>query len=160
VQYASRIHRPPRTGKTISNRIDEFVNQHDTPLGNLLKHAAELDRLDRQLSGLLSPQLSQNCQVADLRDGCLTLVSPAAVWATQLRFQSADIVHKLNETSDSGIRRIVIRIAPIRRPKQEQRRKKGLPPAAVEALQRFAEDSGDPEIKSIVHDLNCDRDGK
>jgi hypothetical protein len=140
------MNRPPRIGKTSSQRVDEMINRRDSPLGRLLKHAAELDHLDRQLSNLLDPQLSRNCQVADLCDGRLTLISTGAAWATRLRLQTADIVEKLNDACGVCINQIVIRIAPI--------------PEAITALQRFAKDSGDPELQSIVHGLESHRDGE
>jgi hypothetical protein len=154
------MYRPPRTGQKKSQRVDELIKRRDTPLAGVLQHAGELDRLDRQLSSLLDPQLAQSCQVAELRDGCLTLITPGATWATRLRMQATDIARKLSQANSIDIHHVVVRIAPVRRQNLDKRRKKGLPPVALQALQRFAEDSGDPEILGIVHGLEHDRDGE
>ena len=154
------MHRPPQSGKKFPQRVDEVINRRDTPFGSLLKHAAELNRLDRQLCGLLDPQLAPFCQVAELRDDCLILVSPTATQATRLRLLSDEIAQKLNQVNGTCIHRVLVRIAPIRRTNRPQKQKKGLPPAAILALQRFAEDSGDPEIQSIINSPKRGRNGE
>ena len=98
--------------------------------------------------------------MAALHNGHLVLVSPNATWATRLRLRSADIAAQLRRSTGLDIQQIDVKIAPIQQPEPEIRHRKGLPPAAVEALQRFAEDSGDPEIEALIKGPNSDRNGQ
>lgn len=134
--------------------------QNQNPgLGKLLAHARVLNRLDQILASILDPNLSCHCQVAELRDHCLILACSNATFATRLRMISPQLLESFREEGDFEIERIEIRIAPVNRPQPEVRKRRTLSPAAVQALGRFAADSGDPEIQAIFERINDRRNG-
>lgn len=130
---------------------------HDTGFGKLLAHARVLNRLDQQLESILDPTLSPHCQVAEFRDQCLILVCSNATFATRIKMISQQLLDTFKEEGEIGIDRMEIRIAPVNRPQPEVRKQRSLSSAAVQALGRFASDSGDAEIQAIFEKINARR---
>jgi len=135
------------------------MQTHNPGLGKLLAHARVLNRLDQILASILDPNLSCHCQVAELRNHRLILACSNATFATRLRMISPQLLDSFREEGDFGIERMEIRIAPVNRPQPEVRKKRTLSPAAVQALGRFAADSGDAEIQAIFERINARRNG-
>ena len=126
-------------------------------LGKLLAHARILNRLDHILTSILDPALSPHCQVAEYRNHCLILVCSNATFATRLRMISQQLLDSFREEGESGIERIKIRIAPVNRPEPEVRKQRTLSSAAIQALGRFASDSGDADIQAIFDKIKTRR---
>ncbi len=139
--------------------VQSLMQKQNPGLGQLLAHARVLDRLDRILTSIIDPNLSCHCQVAEFRNHGLILVCSNATFATRIRMISPQLLDSFREEGDFGIERIEIRIAPVNRPQPEARKKRALSPAAVQALGRFASDSGDAEIQAIFEKINARRNG-
>ena len=139
--------------------VQALMQNQNPGLGQLLAHARVLNRLDQILESILDSNLSCHCQVAEFRDHCLILVCSNATFATRIRMISQQLLDSFREEGDFGIERIEIRIAPVNRPQPEARKKRTLSPAAVQALGRFASDSGDAEIQAIFEKINARRNG-
>ena len=139
--------------------VQALMHTHNPGLGKLLAHARVLNRLDQILASILDPNLSCHCQVAEFRDHCLILVCSNATFATRLRMISPQLLDSFREEGDFGIERMEIRIAPVNRPQPEVRKKRTLSPAAVQALGRFASDSGDADIQAIFERIKARRNG-
>ena len=137
--------------------VQSLMQNQNPGLGQLLAHARVLDRLDQILTSILDPSLSCHCQVAQFRNHCLILACSNATFATRIRMISPQVLDSFREEGDFGIERIEIRIAPVNRPQPEARKKRALSPAAVQALGRFASDSGDAEIQAIFDKINARR---
>ena len=137
--------------------VQSLMQNQNPGLGQLLAHARVLDRLDQILTSILDPSLSCHCQVAQFRNHCLILACSNATFATRIRMISPQLLDSFREEGDFGIERIEIRIAPVNRPQPEARKKRALSPAAVQALGRFASDSGDAEIQAIFERINARR---
>ena len=125
--------------------------------GKLVAHAKELNSLDQTLTSILDSSLSSHCQVAEFRHHTIILVCSNASYATRIRMISPQLLESFKEEGPSGIERIEIRIAPVNRPQTEARKPKGLSPAALEALGRFASDSGDADIQALFEKINARR---
>jgi len=137
--------------------VQSLMQNQNPGLGQLLAHARVLDRLDQILTSIIDPNLSCHCQVAEFRDHCLLLACSNATFATRIRMISPQVLDSFREEGDFGIERIEIRIAPVNRPQPEARKKRALSPAAVQALSRFASDSGDADIQAIFDKINARR---
>lgn len=133
------------------------MQNRNTGLGKLLSHARVLNHLDQKLTAILDPTLSPHCQVAEFRNHCLTLVCSNATFATRIRMISQQLLETLREEGVSGIERIETRIAPVNRPQPEVQKQRTLSSAAVQALGRFASDSGDADIQAIFEKINARR---
>lgn len=125
--------------------------------GKVLAHARELSRLDKKLASLIDPALAPHCQVAEIRNHSLILVCSSAAFAARIRMISQQLLDTFREEGEVGIERIEIRIAPVNRPQPETRKPRALSSAAVQALGRFASDSGDAEIQAIFDKINARR---
>ena len=125
--------------------------------GKLLTHARMLDRLDQILTTMLDPALSSHCQVAEFHNHCLILVCSNATFATRLRMITPQLLDSFKEEGECGIERMDIRIAPVNRPQPEVRKQRNLSSAAVQALGRFASDSGDADIQAIFEKIKARR---
>ena len=132
---------------------------HDdtTGFGKLLAHAKILSQLDQKLESMLDPALSPNCQVAEFRNHSLILACSSATFAARMRMISQQLLDTFKEEGVFGIERIEIRIAPVNRPQPEIRQKRTLSSAAVQALGRFASDSGDADIQAIFEKIKARR---
>ncbi len=130
---------------------------HGTGFGKLLAHVRVLNRLDQKLESILDPALSPHCQVAEFRDQCLILVCSNATFATRINMISQQLLDTFREEGEIGIERMEIRIAPVNRPQPAVRKQRSLSSAAVQALGRFASDSGDAEIQAIFEKINARR---
>ncbi len=126
-------------------RVSDVLFDHGTSMGGLLRQASFLMQLEHRLSACLDADLSAHLQVAALRDGRLTLVTPAATWATRLRMQLPQIVSALNEAGYTEIERIDVRVAPLFERPAPSRRRKSLSPAAKQALEHMGRILADDE---------------
>ena len=131
----------------MQNRNSEF--------GHLLTHARVLNRLDLKLATILEPALLHHCQVAEFRNACLILVCTNATYATRIRMISQQLLDSFCEEGITGIEHLEIRIAPVNRPQAEIRKRQFLSSAAIQALGRFAADSGDAEIQGIFEQIKA-----
>lgn len=137
--------------------VQSLMQNRDPGFGQLLIHARLLNRLDRVLTTVLDPDLSVHCQVAELRNHCLILVCSNATFAARIRMISQQLLDSFREEGEPGIERIEIRIAPVNRPQPETRKRRALSSAAIQALGRFAADSGDSDIQAIFDKINTRR---
>ena len=137
--------------------VQSLMQSRKPGFGQLLAHARVLNRLDQILTSILDPNLSPHCQVAEFRNHCLILVCSNTAFATRIRMISQQLLDTFREEGESGIERMEIRIAPVNRPQPEVREQRALSAAAVQALGRFAADSGDADIQAIFEKINARR---
>ncbi len=137
--------------------VQTLMQNRNPGFGQLLAHARELDRLDQQLESRLDPALSPHCQVAEFRNHCLILVCSNATFATRIQMISQQLLDSFREEGEFKIERVKIRIAPVNRPQPETPKTRALSSAAIEALGRFASDSGDADIQAIFEKINTRR---
>lgn len=137
--------------------VQSLMQNQNRGLGKLLAHARILNHLDQKLMAVIDPSLSQHCQVAEFRDHCLILVCSNATFATRIRMISQQLLDSLREDGELGIERLEIRIAPVNRPQPKARQQRALSPAAMQALGRFASDSGDADIQAIFEKIKARR---
>ena len=148
--------KPGQRPKSINRLMSDRSNNN---FAQILAHARELDHLDHILASALDATLTSHCQVAEFRNQCLILVCSNATFATRIRMISQQLLESFREEGVSGIERIDIRIAPVNRPQPEVRKERTLSPAAVQALGRFASDSGDADIQAIFDRIKARRNG-
>jgi len=147
----------PRKPNSKFKSVQTLMQSHNPAFGQLLTHARVLNRLDQKLTTMVDPTLSPHCQVAEFRNHCLILVCSNATFATRIRMISQQLLDSFREEGEFGIERIKIRIAPVNRPQPEARKPRTLSSAAVQALGRFASDSGDADIQAIFEKINARR---
>ena len=128
-------------------QIREVLTDPESNLGNLLKTAAVLKRVQSRLTRLIEPDLATHFQVAAVRKNRLILVTPTAALATRLRMQAPQLIRSLQKSNLAFIEHIDIRVAPLVEQKEQPRKKRPLSPAARQALDYMAELNDDDENK-------------
>jgi hypothetical protein len=136
--------RVPQSGKKIF-RISEVITDHGSSLGNLLRRASILIKIEHLLAGFIEPGLAAHFQVAALRENRLILISPSASWATMLRMQVPQLIKSLQRAGYSEIEHIDIRVAPLAEQQASSRKKRALSPAAQQAFDIMAKIEADSE---------------
>jgi|GEM_PF-3588067 len=126
----------------------------------VLRHARELDRLDRMLAAMLDHRLAPYCQVAEYRNRRLLINCSQAVYAMRVRMISQPLLDSFREAGENGVDYIDTRVAPVNRPRTEVRQRRDLPAAAIQALGRFATDSGDASIQAAYDRIIARRNAK
>ena len=116
-----------------------------------MAQARAIDKLDKLLARFLEPGLAGQVRVASLKDRCLVLVTPKAAIATRLRMDSPHLVKTLRANGLRSVKEIRIRVAPLHRTLENKVKRRELPRAAREALQRFAQDCGDEDLEAIIN---------
>ena len=154
---ADSSRKPYGRSTSVQTLMRNSGQNHGSGFGKLLAHARVLNRLDQKLESILDPALSPHCQVAEFRDQCLILVCSNATFATRIKMISQQLLDTFREEGEFGIERMEIRIAPVNRPQPVVRKQRSLSSAAVQALGRFASDSGDAEIQAIFEKINARR---
>jgi hypothetical protein len=129
--------RYPQSGNK-SRRVADVLSDHGSPLGKMLKHASFLIQLQHFLSGFLDPAVAAHFQIATIKKDRLILISPSALWATQLRMQAPKLIKSLQDAGYMEIRKIDVRVAPLAEQQREPRRKKPLSEAAKQALDHMS----------------------
>ncbi len=77
--------------------ITHVLQQDSKLLNTLLAKIQQLNSLQQLLSDALDVKLAKHCQVANLENGSLIVLTDSAIWATQLRFQTGDLLAKLRQ---------------------------------------------------------------
>ena len=119
--------------------IREVLGNSESGLGDLLKYAGELERLENLLRGLVDADLANRFQVAAVRKNRLVLITPTASWATRLRMHASHIVGSLHNAGVTTIDHIDLRVAPLVEQQQNSKTPRALSPAAKQALDRMAQ---------------------
>ena len=128
----------PQSNKTTQS-VDVLIKKSKSRLGNLLEHAADLQKIETLLASFLSPELAAHFQVAATRKNRLILVAPGASWATRLRMESPRLLNALHKQGAGHIEYIDIRVAPLARQSVSTRSKRPLSSAAKQALGQMAQ---------------------
>ena len=77
--------------------ITHVLQQDSKVLDALMLKLKQLKQLQQILSEYLDSKLINHCQVANLDNGCLIILTDSALWATQFRFQIPDLLAKLRQ---------------------------------------------------------------
>jgi hypothetical protein len=147
-------------GRRKPRPVSELLKAGDSTLGRLLARAREIERLDQKLARLLDPDVAARVRVAVRRDHRLVLLTPSAALATRLRMDSGQILQGLHRAGEKAITELSVRVAPIGRADAAPRRRRELSDSARHALERFADDSGDPEVRAIIRHHRARRNGE
>lgn len=74
--------------------IQELMGENT--LGNIIKKAQILDKINRALYDLLTPEIRETTQVLNLKDNCLVLASSNSAIATRVRYQEEELIRAIN----------------------------------------------------------------
>ncbi|NIM70828.1 MAG: DUF721 domain-containing protein [Xanthomonadales bacterium] len=141
---------PPDAPARRARPVNEWLRTRGAGFGELLARAREYQRLEQVLGRLLAPELAALTRIAVRHEARLVLVTSSAAVAARLRLDSQRLLQDLAEAGTTGIAELEVRVAPLPAGTTPERTRRPLSPAARQALDRFARDSGDPEIEAII----------
>lgn len=120
----------------------------------LLKKIDHLKQLQNIVEPYLAPHLRTHCQVANMSDGCLILVVSNAALATELRWQSQELLNLLKKISPfEALTNIKIKVRlPTLPPRFAEKlpEKRHLSTATCELIRDYAEQLGDEDLKAVM----------
>ena len=91
-------------------------------------------QLEHFLAASIVPVLAEQFRVAAIHGKRLLVITPSATWASRLKMQAPELLETLHQAGFTNIRFIEVRVAPLTVPRDEQRVRKRLSPAARQAL--------------------------
>lgn len=93
--------------------ITHVLQQDSKVLGTLLHKLGHLAKLNQILAENVDKKLAPYCQVANYANEVLTVITPNAIWATQIRFLLPILLTKLQQHPEfSQIKNIICKISP------------------------------------------------
>jgi hypothetical protein len=123
--------------------ISHVLQQDSKVLDFLLVKLKHLQELQNILAVFLDKKLAAHCQVANLENNCLTIVTDNALWATQFRFQIADLLGELRKNPElCALREIRCKV----RPKNHQSA-----PAKATTVQRLSKATSQNVLETAKH---------
>lgn len=144
--------------KRKSGSVDEWLGDAPQGLARILAGVRRLQDLDRQLGSALEPAIAAQVRAAGLENGRLSLVTPSAAIAARLRIEAPDLVRAMLSLGARDVREIRVRVAPLPNTAESAPVRRDLPDAALQALRRFARDTGDEELNDKLGQAGPDRD--
>lgn len=90
--------------------IGQLMSGAESNFGRILKRARAISLLNQRVMGLLDPELARNCQVANVRKGCMVFVCTSSGSATRLRMQSHKLIADLHAAGLEEIHSVEVRM--------------------------------------------------
>jgi hypothetical protein len=138
----------PKSSDAFPQPVSRLLGSSSQGLSRLLAQARRFEALNQRLAGLLNSDMQALVQVAAVHDGCLVLLTPSASLATRLRMDSESLLRSMNAAGGESLQQLKVRVAPLPQTKPAPgKRRRALPESARQSLQRFAEDSGDTDLR-------------
>lgn len=78
--------------------LDKILNNANSELEVLVTHARQLRRLQAKYQDTVSENLANKCQVANFRNGILTLSCQSSAWATRAKMEKIQILDALRKS--------------------------------------------------------------
>lgn len=97
----------------LQQAITHVLQQDSYGLGAIFAKLAQLKELNKILSEHLDSKLVNHCQVVNLVDNQLIVITHNAIWATQFRFQIPQLLNQLQQRPElKGLKAIQCKISP------------------------------------------------
>lgn len=143
---------------TKTKSVSAFLQPNHRDLQTLLSKVKAIETLNHTLNPLLDPALKAYCQVANLTNGVLVILTANAAVASQLRYQTDDLIKKLHKSPAlKHIREIQIKVRPpmptgIQRGASHKKAEKValLSPESAQILLEMAETIEDADLKEAM----------
>ena len=78
-------------------KAQSILAQGDSQLGKLLERARQIAALNPLVKQYLDANLAKHCQVCNLKNGRLIVITDKAVYATRLKYEIPELLTKLRQ---------------------------------------------------------------
>lgn len=139
-------------------KLDKLIQNGPSNLQFILKKVNKIQEVNKIFHAYLDPQQQKYCQVVNACNNELFLLTANSATATQLRFQSPDILARLRRCPElKHITRLNIRVSPMMtqhlshasQPKKQQPVAK-LSAETAHIILKTAENLDDPKLSAIM----------
>lgn len=94
-----------------TKKIDSILNNDDSIFGQLITKAKTLSKLDDTIQNILDANLKGRYKIAGYEKGVLTFLTDNGATATQLRYQTPEILRSLRSQSQwAGLVTITVKV--------------------------------------------------
>lgn len=138
-------------------KADDFLEHDGRDLRIVFTKIAILDELNHKVQAYLDPNIGKYCQVANMSNGKLTLLAANGSIATQIRFQSIDLVKKFKQNPAlKHINAVECKVRVSQAPMPERlashpsKQMAGLSPETAEMMSAIAETISDPKLSAVM----------
>jgi len=130
------------------------MNTPNGSLQGLIKQAEQLLLLEKQVLNALPSDSRAYCRLLSYRNGTLKLQASDAGWATNIRFQQAQIIILLRRHDNfKEIRQLQIKVRPVFAKQAPQRQPKPISAATAEHLETIAASVDEPRMEAALRNL-------
>lgn len=98
-----------RSPRSIAKILEQVGN---SDLRSLTARGRQIADLEHQILACLPAELSGNCRVGGISDGCLRLFTATPAWASRLRFEAPQLLQILARLGITSVRSVQVRITP------------------------------------------------
>ena len=133
-------------------KTTDLLKNKRLPLSAIAHKITYLQAINQHLQAVLPPELRSHCEVANLNEHCLVLLTDNAHWLTTLRFAAPELLKKL-QAAFPVIKTLKYLIVPTdeeRNPKHTAQ----LSPTAAKTIQEFANSVEDATLKQSLTRLS------
>jgi hypothetical protein len=138
-------------------KADNFIENDSRDLQTVYTKIHMLDMLNQKIQSHLEPGIAKFCQVANLVNGKLILIAANGSIATQLRFQSGDLLRKFRQDPMlKSILSIECKVRPAQNQLSSRLAEKtpksmpGLSQQTAEIVNTIAESIEDPALREVM----------
>lgn len=141
--------------KYTSKKADAFLKSDHQELETLFSKMKALAALNEKIMPHIDPKLRGLCQVANTYEDRLILLAANGSIATQLRFQSIDLLSKLKQDKSlAHIKEIVCKVRPnptnTRTTTRSKHQMEPLSPETAKMIHHIADCIEDPQLRQIM----------
>ena len=125
-------------------------------VAELITHANEVEKLNKQFQGLLDASLRGHVRLSNVRIGTLILTVESPVWASKLRYMGPILLQKLQNNPHifKNINHLEIKVQPARKQTQKQSLSpRHLSKNASRCIQDMANSIDNEELKKALDRL-------
>ncbi len=139
----------------ISRSFRDILLYNNDVLAHLFKHSLDIIQLGDAIKNRIGAPLNKHFCVANFSPETLVILADSAVWATRLRFRTAEILRiARNCPGLKDLQTVRIRVNPL--PVEDTNREEPahMSPATSRLLKEVAENTNDPDIKAALLKLS------
>jgi len=141
---------PPSSCK---QSLANYLTQAPQGLQQVMRKAKELQLLQKTILSTLEPSWQKDCDIANLRDGCLVLITTNATIATQITFKAPELLKQLRaNTTLPLIKEIRCKVRPFNTPSPTKTSKNTalLSTETAHLIKKMAETIEDKKLQEVM----------
>jgi hypothetical protein len=131
--------------------IKNVLNNRQSPLNNLIKHAKLLQLLTDKFRSILPKPLNEHVFVTSIEKSVLTVVTDSSVWASLLHYHTTDILNYTLSINDlPPVKKIRIKVSPFHMPETPKKTQHAISTTSAQQIKTAATSIQDPKLRAAL----------